>query len=99
MLAPDSIHEFIEAPANLGGGTQFLLKLYWRLKLAVGIAHFLITALCMGGAVPPLRDLRSVRYRERSRPGGMDPVATAPASRPLVSLSHRSQKQYTLRRA
>jgi hypothetical protein len=50
MLAPDSIHEFIEAPANLGGGTQFLLKLYWRLELAVGIAHFPIIPFCMGEA-------------------------------------------------
>ena len=53
MLAPDSIHEFIEAPANLGVGARFLLKLYWRLELAVGIAHIPITPFCMGEAGQP----------------------------------------------
>jgi hypothetical protein len=50
MLAPDSIHERIEAPANLGGRARFLLKLYWRLELAVGIAYFPIIPFCMGEA-------------------------------------------------
>jgi hypothetical protein len=50
MLAPDSIHEFIEAPVNSGVGTRFLLKLYWRLELAVWITYFLITPFCMGEA-------------------------------------------------
>ena len=88
MLAPDSIHEFIEAPANLGGGAQFLLKLYRRLELAVAIGHILITLFRMGWAGLRRQDLGriSIVRRERTTTGDTGTATARVSKRP----THRS---------
>jgi hypothetical protein len=55
-----------------------LLKLYWRLELAVGIAHFLIKSFCTGEAGRPVAG-----FAVGTVPGAVATLAPLTRSLPL----------------